>query len=308
MAPASAEIKGTIRLDTAKWSPVAYMSLIKDFGQLNTVSYEMIIAKSEIRKDGLFFFPTHLLPEEEALYRIHFSKKGDPISSLIIGGRDNNHFFLLANKNSVIQVDVIGKSKFIERVSIQGYEPNIGILYTNNLVGMMDSLDHFGSSINRKFLRDAVIREILVFADSCSWAHAALYALYHIDFRSDYRVNKDYYDDFNYKWKDEESEYFNAFRNELGLEQEINYASVIYVGAALIILLLLLARQINKRKDPLKELTVQERKIFASLKEGKSNKEIAEEYSISLSTVKSHINSIYSKLNIRSRKEVVEIH
>jgi len=48
-------------------------------------------------------------------------------------------------------------------------------------------------------------------------------------------------------------------------------------------------------------------KIFVLLRQGKSNKEIAQECSVSVSTVKSHVNSIYSKLDIRSRKEVMDI-
>ncbi|MCX6223390.1 MAG: helix-turn-helix transcriptional regulator, partial [Bacteroidia bacterium] len=53
-------------------------------------------------------------------------------------------------------------------------------------------------------------------------------------------------------------------------------------------------------------LTVQERKIFSLLKDGRSNKEISEECGISLSTVKSHVNNIYSKLNISSRTDVMD--
>ena len=48
----------------------------------------------------------------------------------------------------------------------------------------------------------------------------------------------------------------------------------------------------------MKNLSVQERKIYTLLKEGKSNKEISEELNIGLSTVKSHASNIYSKLKI----------
>jgi len=59
----------------------------------------------------------------------------------------------------------------------------------------------------------------------------------------------------------------------------------------------------GKNNNLIKSLSVQERKIFTLLKDGKSNKEISEEFNIGLSTVKSHVNNIYSKLNIKSRKE-----
>jgi len=61
----------------------------------------------------------------------------------------------------------------------------------------------------------------------------------------------------------------------------------------------------NNAKNMLTELSINERKVFELLKQGKSNKEIASELSISVNTVKSHANSIYSKLKIRSRKELI---
>ena len=53
------------------------------------------------------------------------------------------------------------------------------------------------------------------------------------------------------------------------------------------------------------KLTLKEREILGLIKEGKSNKEIASQLFIGISTVKTHINKIYSKLEVRSRKEVV---
>jgi DNA-binding NarL/FixJ family response regulator len=40
---------------------------------------------------------------------------------------------------------------------------------------------------------------------------------------------------------------------------------------------------------------------------GKSNKEISDELNIGLSTVKSHVNRIYSKLEIKSRKDILNL-
>jgi DNA-binding NarL/FixJ family response regulator len=58
-------------------------------------------------------------------------------------------------------------------------------------------------------------------------------------------------------------------------------------------------------KNPMQDLTIQERNIFGLLQQGKSNKEISDELSISLSTVKSHVNNIFSKMNLKSRKEIL---
>ncbi|NQU86811.1 MAG: hypothetical protein HQ541_13730 [Mariniphaga sp.] len=35
--------------------------------------------------------------------------------------------------------------------------------------------------------------------------------------------------------------------------------------------------------------------------------EIAEEFAVNLSTIKSHVNNIYSKLGISSRKEILDV-
>ncbi|MGX1928923.1 response regulator transcription factor [Flagellimonas sp. 2504JD4-2] len=54
------------------------------------------------------------------------------------------------------------------------------------------------------------------------------------------------------------------------------------------------------------ELSKQEQTIRSLILQGKSNKEIANELFISLSTVKTHITNIYSKLNVANRKELLQ--
>jgi len=53
-------------------------------------------------------------------------------------------------------------------------------------------------------------------------------------------------------------------------------------------------------------LSNQEKKVFNLLKKGKSNKEISSELHIEVSTVKSHLNKIYSRLGVKSRKEIID--
>lgn len=54
------------------------------------------------------------------------------------------------------------------------------------------------------------------------------------------------------------------------------------------------------------ELTQKELSILAQIAAGKSNKEIAAENFVELSTVKTHINNIYSKLDVNNRKEAIK--
>ncbi len=59
----------------------------------------------------------------------------------------------------------------------------------------------------------------------------------------------------------------------------------------------------NPAKDLLTTLTSKEFLILRLLAEGKTNKEIAAANFIALSTVKTHVNNIYSKLAVSNRKE-----
>ena len=61
----------------------------------------------------------------------------------------------------------------------------------------------------------------------------------------------------------------------------------------------------RKRKIAASEtLTPQEEKILAGIRARKSNKELAQEFYISLSTVKTHINSIYKKMGVTQREQL----
>jgi len=64
-----------------------------------------------------------------------------------------------------------------------------------------------------------------------------------------------------------------------------------------------LAKMQNHTKS--QNLTNKETKILELLKQGKTNKEIASELFISVSTVKTHINNIFKKMNISNRNELI---
>ncbi|WP_219467137.1 response regulator [Nonomuraea rhizosphaerae] len=56
--------------------------------------------------------------------------------------------------------------------------------------------------------------------------------------------------------------------------------------------------------QPVEALTGREEQILAAVARGRTNSEIAEEFHISLSTVKSHIASLMTKLGVRNRVEI----
>ena len=59
----------------------------------------------------------------------------------------------------------------------------------------------------------------------------------------------------------------------------------------------------SKTKDLKAKLSKQEQVVLAHILQNKTNKDIAESLFLSVSTVKSHTNNIYKKLNVQSRDD-----
>ena len=54
-------------------------------------------------------------------------------------------------------------------------------------------------------------------------------------------------------------------------------------------------------------LSFREKEIFNLITEGHSNKQIAEKTNVSINTVKFHIKNIYDKLEVKNRKEAMNL-
>lgn len=79
------------------------------------------------------------------------------------------------------------------------------------------------------------------------------------------------------------------------------------VAVAFLIIGLLISKRDKQPEVPGQSLghllTTKEVQIFQLVAEGKTNKEIAGAFFIEVSTVKTHVNNIYSKLSLKNRKE-----
>jgi len=98
---------------------------------------------------------------------------------------------------------------------------------------------------------------------------------------------------------------------DLRHNNEINY--LLFIGLFLITFsfVLFLIRQYFKTNSNVVErnnLTPKEKQILELIKQGKTNKEIASELFISVSTVKTHINNIFKKEKVSKRDELLKKH
>lgn len=303
-------IHGQIILDTSVWRPVVYLSLIPDLDNMYTMSNGMIIDQVTICDSGKFEFDTKYFPDQDNLYRIHFSKKNDPPATLNIGGRDENHFFIIAARSSDISIRNYSEHDQIRNVSVKGYYPNNLIKQIDEIAVYADSASLSGSPVKNDLIKSAVFEKLRIIADTCSNPLASLYALYKGDFERNYKVNEQFYKTFLTKWQKDNSSYFKKFRNKIPgsvstLNRILITAILSFIAGFLICLLVILRK--TGRKNRIRNLSVQERKVYGLLLEGKSNKEMADVLGIELSTVKSHLSSIYSKLNISSRKDILNL-
>ena len=64
-----------------------------------------------------------------------------------------------------------------------------------------------------------------------------------------------------------------------------------------------LVRRLRDRDGPLEKLSAREREVLAALSRGRSNREIARALSLGEQTVKSHVSSILTKLDLQDRTQ-----
>ena len=136
----------------------------------------------------------------------------------------------------------------------------------------------------------------------------SLYAIYNSNFETNYQSHVDFYETFATKWKDQKNSYFEAFRKELPLPiEKSNIGLIILLAIVLISISFYFGKWTKKKETGIKKLSVQERKVFELLRKGATNQEISEDCHIEISTVKSHVSSIFAKLNLKSRKEAMNM-
>lgn len=311
------EIYGYINLDES-WDSKIYLSYIPSFNDLYLLSPTTIISDATIDRFGYFSLDISFLPEEENLFRLHVVKKGDSPNSLILGGNNENHTFIIANGYSKLEINAQRSSNPpFKEIKVNGSQSNTSFLQITKIVSVMDSLILESNSAKSEFIKDQFNIELLHVADTSSNPLVSLYALYNADFKSIFDAKTDFFMSFLKKWENQENTYFNAFRNDLPkLPQETQKKNEVAGASSLPIIIFvsiilfasigfLMWKRLKKSSVKLNSLSVQERKILTFLKNGATNQEISEEFNIGISTVKSHVSNIFKKLNVKSRKDLM---
>jgi len=285
-----AGIKGYMKTDSS-WIKKVYISRIADFNQMLTASDKLIVAEAAIDSNG-YFETTLPVTNRENLYRLHIIKKGDPVSTLIIGSSEENHVFFIAKNAGYIDFKNLNKEVVLKQGNIKGEKSN------EELSALLTAIK--SDSINRETLKNLLITT----ADSCTSELVGLLAVYStfgLNAKQKSAIGKilNRYDKTN------------PYGNRIFEEYKPTENRVLVLLICLVMLLsvgYIGYRIVTKRKAAKLRSVLSQREttIVQLILDGKSNKEIAAVFNIELSTVKTHVNNIYSKLNVSDRKDLMK--
>ena len=307
------QIKGNIIL-TDDWEMKIYLSAIPSFDDMRTASEDLIVQVAAVGTDGSFVLQGEDLPLGDRLYRLHVCKKGDPAATLFIGGKEENHLHFIMNNG----LNLFFRSNCLfQNARMEGYEANISLNQFAQELSRLRRPPKPNSHINRQNRQQHLASFLLDFVDTCSNAVVGQLALSHLDLLELCGERPDFVRMKMEEWKtvDVGSPYLATIQQqvEVILAKRVNSPSRMWLLVGLGITSLLFGYLFFNRKKGMPksppidqaDLSLQERRVYQMLSKGKSNKEISEELHIEVSTVKSHVSSIYAKLGVRSRKELI---
>lgn len=308
-----------------------YLSLVEDYRKTSRVYLDQIIQTTTADSLGYFSFEGNALPQKNRIYRIH-------VDGCEEGLLAKNHFLrecpstesllFVANNRDTLTIPLLSGQAFCEVSSTNSASSaflEIDALKEEMIVDFYE----FNSETANALHFDNWFKK---FQDFGIKLQEPLAELYIHDFLSDRRnetyahyletlANNPHYDELLARLRSQypEAKFTLQFERELSADKNLiasNNSSGfgiksiprLFWYALLLLALIIVSLFFWKRKrisSNVLALTPQELKIANAIKEGKTNKEIASELFISISTVKTHINSIYKKLEVGSRKELL---
>ena len=308
----------------------AYLTIIDDYKKSSVFLTEKIVQEAKIDSLGKFEFSGDFLDYQNKLYKIYIDKCNSNITDsnhLLNACEDSSHIIFIANNTDQIYFPL---NSFLQMFCDLEYSRNQNIaIYKIDSIqeNLLGNLQDSKSDAQRKLIYSNYFKEIQKFGTSLNEPLVELYtySLYSDEksfsrelYLDDLKQSK-YYNDLLEKLEGEypNSSYASQYKNDLIkdryplLKSQGNNKTVIYVLGILLFISLIINYLYYKRRslkksilDYKKALSPQEQKVFELMNQELSNKEIADKLFISLSTVKTHINNIYSKLPISSRSEI----
>lgn len=309
----------------------AYLSLVEDYRKIAGV-YEDQIIKTVAIVNNSFQFSGANLDVNNRIYRIHIDNCNDGYEKGHFNGQcqASRAIVFVANTKDTIHLPITFEDQLLcSIVSAKEHAKALArvdslkeqMMYdylsyrsqankTVNNKNWFAKLQEFGASLNEP-LAELYIYQFL------SDRRGEFYNYYLEDLQTNRyynnlldRLNKNYANSsFTKQYELEIAG--DKYRVELGNTVTFNWKIWLFTLVVFMVLGAAAFRFIKKKSPEVRSsdlLTQQEQKVLNLILENKTNKEIAQEIFVSVSTVKTHTNNLYKKLNVTSRDQVKSLY
>ena len=311
-----------------------YLSLVEDYRKTSRIYLEQIISKTAVDSLGFFQFKGDNLLKDNRLYRIHLDGCSDNAGASHFLGTCNSSksVLFIANNKDTLEFPTSFEDQALCTITSTNPKSSLPLEVEALKEEMIFDFADYRSEANRKLNSEKWFGTLQKYGED---SDEPLVELFIFDFLSDKR-NETY---AHYLQDISTNQYYGQLLDRLKItypntgfteqfEAEIttdlqlanfkNPTDWSWKWAILILLALSLGLNLYflitrkslaraKTNDLIQKLTPQEHKIVQQILMDKSNKEIASELFVSHSTIKTHINNLYKKLEVSSRQEIVSM-
>ncbi len=323
------EFDGFVNEDLKKGN--VYLSVIEDFRKISGVYPEQILTKVIPDSSGYFQIKGNNLPQQNRIYRIHIDtcQEDDQNVNHFSGHCINSkEIIFIANNTTNLSFPFSFEREMFCKIESDNEKAAIFLKIDSLKSDMHFAFGTYRSEANRKINSTKWFTTFQNFGEQLEEPLAELYIYSFLSNRTNnlysYYLNdvksNTYYEELLKRLQEKypDSNYLQQYENELKADRflvnqdtEESFSWGLYLIGLLLFLSILMNFFLYKRNNILKndsfskeKLTSQEQKTLDLILMDKSNKEIGSELFISVSTVKTHINNLYKKLNVTSRDEV----
>lgn len=314
-------ISGKVNMQ-GEWQHVIYLATIDKLDDYYSAKAEHIINMANIEEDGSFKMQGDNLPNQAQFYKLYLVREEHSEFNvcLFVGGDNHNFVHIILDNNTDLEILADPKTFApFGDYTVKGNTDNALMKSLSRLIYPSYQFYEIRFPSELQFSENKLNRDLFNFADTCTSTLVSLAAINNTDFDDYFQTHVDQYKSFGEELKSTipDHPYTNNYFRKLSYYGPQGYGSNPlwkYVSLLLSSLLLYLLWKYKKLSDVQKTklkpkeiaLTEREKNILKLIKEGKSNKEIASDLFIGVSTVKTHINKLYAKMEVSNRQEAKE--
>lgn len=321
------EIKGVVNI-SSDWQHQIFLSTISKLDDYYKANPEDIIQVGAVESDGSFTLKGDNLPINPRFYRLYLIKQENSEFDACIYFEEEDHNFIHLILDNSTKIDVEseqGHHSPFGNYTISGDEANVELSKLSKLIFPSFYFYQIKFPSELQFSQEKLNRDLFNYTDSCEHILVSLAAIINTDIDKNFDLESQKYLAFgerlskelnNHSYTEDYFRKLNYYKGDFDQAMSSKWMLLV-IGILSIALLFALFKIYNllnkvaeltdaKITSPIKlnpSLTRQEEKILSLIIEGKSNKEIASELFIELSTVKTHINKLYAKLGAKNRSE-----